>query len=108
MTLVIKNVLTKRQYDPSLQPFLSSLVKTALTILLFISVIGMLGVNVTAFGALLAGEALAIDAALNGWLGNFAGGVMMLVFKPFKVGDMIEAQEQTGVVPELEFLIQQC
>lgn len=68
----------------------------------------MLGVNVTAFGALLAGEALAIDAALNGWLGNFAGGVMMLVFKPFKVGDMIEAQEQTGVVPELEFLIQQC
>ncbi len=100
ITLLIRKVLMKRQYDPSLQTFLSSLVKVSLTILLLITVIGMLGVNVTAFGALLAGAGLAIGAALNGSLGNFAGGVMMLVFKPFKVGDMIEAQGQTGVVQE--------
>ena len=100
LTLVVKKVLTRRQYDPSLQTFLSSLVKVSLTILLFITVVGMLGVNDTAFGALLAGAGLAIGAALNGSLGNFAGGVMMLVFKPFKVGDMIEAQGQIGVVQE--------
>ena len=100
ITLIIKKVLMKKQYDPSLQTFLSSLVKVSLTILLLITVIGMLGVNVTAFGALLAGAGLAIGAALNGSLGNFAGGVMMLVFKPFKIGDMIEAQGQTGVVQE--------
>ena len=60
----------------------------------------MIGVNITAFGALIAGAGLAIGAALNGTLGNFAGGVMLLVFKPFKIGDMIEAQGQTGIVME--------
>jgi small conductance mechanosensitive channel len=92
--------LTKKHYDPSLQTFLSSLVKAVLTVLLVITVFGMMGVNITAFGALIAGAGLAIGAALNGTLGNFAGGVMMLIFKPFKVGDMIEAQGQTGIVKE--------
>jgi small conductance mechanosensitive channel len=96
----LKTVFIKKNYDPSLQTFLSSLVKGVLTVLLVITVFGMIGVNITAFGALIAGAGLAIGIALNGTLGNFAGGVMMLIFKPFKVGDMIEAQGQTGVVLE--------
>ncbi|HTG55624.1 MAG TPA: mechanosensitive ion channel domain-containing protein [Niabella sp.] len=60
----------------------------------------MIGVKITAFAALLAGAGLAVVAALNGSLGNFAGGVMMLLFKPFKAGDMIEAQGQTGILLE--------
>ena len=97
---VLKATFVKRHYEPSLQTFLSSLVKGVLTVLLVITVFGMIGVNITAFGALIAGAGLAIGVALNGTLGNFAGGVMMLIFKPFKVGDMIEAQGQTGVVLE--------
>ncbi|MCH5687419.1 mechanosensitive ion channel [Niabella sp. W65] len=58
----------------------------ALTVLLLLSVFEMIGVKITAFAALLAGAGLAVGAALNGSLGNFAGGVMMLLFKPFKVG----------------------
>ena len=98
--IALKVGFIKRHYDPSLQTFLSSLVKGILTVLLVITVFGMIGINITAFGALIAGAGLAIGVALNGTLGNFAGGVMMLVFKPFKVGDMIEAQGQTGIVLE--------
>lgn len=61
----------------------------------------MLGVNTTSFAALIAGAGIAIGAALNGSLGNFAGGVMMLVFKPFKIGDLIEAQGITGNITEM-------
>ncbi|MEO7121497.1 MAG: mechanosensitive ion channel family protein [Ginsengibacter sp.] len=96
----LKTSFIKKHYDASLQTFLSSLVKGVLTVLLVITVFGMIGVNMTAFGALLAGAGLAIGVALNGTLGNFAGGVMMLIFKPFKVNDMIEAQGQTGIVLE--------
>lgn len=97
---VMKKLLIKKNYEPSLQSFLVSLVKVALTILLLISIAGILGVDTTAFSALIVGAGVAIGSALNGTLGNFAGGVMMLVFKPFKVGDMIEAQGITGVVSE--------
>jgi small conductance mechanosensitive channel len=97
---IMKKVFEKKKYDPSLETFLISLVKVMLTILLLISTAGVLGVDTTAFGALLVGAGVAIGSALNGTLGNFAGGVMMLIFKPFKVGDMIEAQGTTGVVTE--------
>lgn len=95
---ILRKIFEKRYYDPSLETFLISLVKVTLTILLLISAAGVLGVDTTAFGALLVGAGVAIGSALNGTLGNFAGGVMMLVFKPFKVGDMIEAQGTTGTV----------
>ncbi|MFT3980478.1 MAG: mechanosensitive ion channel [Ferruginibacter sp.] len=98
---LMKKAMHSRQYDASLQTFLGSLVRVTLTILLILTIFGMLGVNLTAFGALLAGVGIAIGAALNGSLGNFAGGVMLLTFKPFKVGDLIEAQGQTGVVKEI-------
>jgi small conductance mechanosensitive channel len=94
-------VLNAKQYDSTLQSFLMSLVRIMLLIMLIISVIGMLGVDTTAFAGVLAGAGLAIGAAMNGSLGNLAGGVMMLIFRPFKKGDMIEAQSQTGDVLEL-------
>ena len=101
LTVVMRKAMTGKHYDASLQSFLISLVKVLLTVLLLLTILGMLGVNLTAFGALLAGLGIAIGAALNGSLGNFAGGVMLLTFKPFKIGDLIEAQSQTGVVKEL-------
>lgn len=94
-------LMNARQFDPTLQSFLLSLVRIVLLIMLILSVVGMLGVNTTSFAALLAGAGLAIGAALNGSLGNLAGGVMMLIFKPFKKGDLIEAQGQVGDVQEL-------
>lgn len=98
---VLGTVFEKKQFDPTLQKFLLSFIKVVLSILLILTVVGMLGVNTTSFAALLAGAGLAIGAALNGSLGNLAGGVMMLIFKPFKVGDLIEAQGQVGTVKEL-------
>ena len=101
LTALMRKAMTGKHYDASLQSFLISLVKVLLTVLLLLTILGMLGVNLTAFGALLAGLGIAIGAALNGSLGNFAGGVMLLTFKPFKIGDLLEAQGQTGVVKEL-------
>jgi small conductance mechanosensitive channel len=101
LTAGMKKAMTGRGYDASLQSFLTSLVKVLFTVLLLLTILGVLGVNLTAFGALLAGVGIAIGAALNGSLGNFAGGVMLLTFKPFKVGDLVEAQGQIGEVKEL-------
>lgn len=97
----LKKMFASRKYDASLQTFLLSLIKISLLILLFLAIVGQLGVNTTSFAALLAGAGLAIGAALNGSLGNLAGGVMLLLFKPFKVGDYIEAQGMAGVVKEM-------
>lgn len=96
----IRKILSAKSYDASLQSFLISLVKVALNIVLLISIAGILGVDTTAFGALLVGAGVAIGSALNGTLGNFAGGVMMLIFKPFQVGDLIDAQGVSGTVVE--------
>ncbi len=100
VTSMLRNVFTRRHYDASLQTFLLSAIRVVVLVVLLISIAGILGVDTTAFGALLVGAGVAIGSALNGSLGNFAGGVMMLIFKPFKVGDMIEAQGQTGKVTE--------
>jgi small conductance mechanosensitive channel len=100
-TRLLRRVLMARHFDSSLQTFLLSAFRVSMTVMLFLTIVGMLGVNITGFAALLAGAGIAIGAALNGSLGNFSGGVMMLIFKPFKVGDMIEAQGITGVVQEM-------
>ncbi len=96
-----RKVLNSRNFDSSLQKFLLSLIRVTLSILLFLSIAGVLGVNITGFAAILAGAGLAIGAALNGSLGNLAGGVMVMIFKPFKVQDMIEAQGVIGIVQEI-------
>lgn len=100
ITSVLSKLFTRRHYDPSLQTFLLSTIRVVFLMVLIISIAGILGVDTTAFGALLVGAGVAIGSALNGSLGNFAGGVMMLIFKPFKVGDFIEAQGQSGKVTE--------
>lgn len=96
------NLMNKRKVDESLKPFLISLVSVLLKVLLAISVMGMLGIEMTSFIAILGAAGLAVGMALSGTLQNFAGGVMILIFKPYKVGDFIEAQGYMGVVKEIQ------
>jgi len=98
----IKKVMSKRDYDESLQKFLLNLINWMLKILLVIAILGKLGVETTSFAAILAAAGLAIGMALQGSLGNFAGGVLLMIFKPIKIGDLIEAQGELGVVKEIE------
>lgn len=98
----LSKILDKKNIDLSLKTFLKSMIKIVLKILLIISVLGMVGVQMTSFIAILGAAGLAIGMALSGTLQNFAGGVMILIFKPFKVGDFIEAQGYMGVVHEIQ------
>jgi len=95
-------MLDKKETDPSLKPFLKSLVGILLKTMLVISVLGMLGVQMTSFIAVLGAAGLAVGMALSGTLQNFAGGVIILLFKPYKVGDFIEAQGHTGIVKGIQ------
>ena len=88
-------MLQKRKVDASIQSFLKSIVNITLLVMLFLAVIGKLGIELTSFAALLASVGVAVGMALSGNLSNFAGGVIILVFRPYKVGDNIEAS--TGV-----------
>jgi len=97
-----EKLLNKKGTDESLKPFLKQLVNTLLQVLLLISVLGMLGIEMTSFIAILGAAGLAVGMALTGTLQNFAGGVMILLFKPYKVGDVIEAQGFLGSVFEIQ------
>lgn len=99
---LIKTILEKREIDPSVKSFVRSLVHILLMILLVVSVVGALGVQTTSFAALLASAGVAIGMALSGNLQNFAGGLVILIFKPYKVGDYIETQNQGGTVKEIQ------
>ena len=99
---LVKNILIKRNFDPSVKSFVSSLVNVTLTILLIISIVGALGVQTTSFAALLASAGVAVGMALSGNLSNFAGGLIVLLFKPYKVGDFIDYQGQSGTVREIQ------
>jgi small conductance mechanosensitive channel len=99
---IIKRILSRRDIEMSVKTFVGSLVNVVLTILLIISVVGALGVQTTSFAALLASAGVAIGMALSGNLSNFAGGLIVLLFKPFKVGDYIEAQNTGGTVKEIQ------
>lgn len=98
---ITKRVLIHRQIEQSLSSFLISLIKISLTLLLIFTTIGVLGINTTSFLAIFASAGLAVGMALSGTLQNFAGGVMILFLKPYKVGDFIEAQGYTGTVKEI-------
>lgn len=95
-------MLDKGNTDDSLKPFLKSIVGSLLKVMLVITVLTTLGVEMTSFIAILGAAGLAVGMALSGTLQNFAGGVMILIFKPFKVGDVIEAQGHTGGVKEIQ------
>lgn len=97
-----KKVMSKKDYDASLQKFLLNLVGWILKIVLIVVVLQTVGVGTTSFAAILAAAGLAIGLALQGSLGNFAGGVLLMIFKPIKIGDLIEAQGELGVVKEIE------
>ncbi len=94
--------LKRNGIDVSLQTFLGSLVTGGLRVLLLITVAGMLGIQTTSFVAVVGALGLAVGLALQGSLANFAGGVLLLVFKPFKVGDLIESNGQIGNVLEIQ------
>ncbi|MFT5256153.1 MAG: small conductance mechanosensitive channel [Candidatus Paceibacteria bacterium] len=96
------SLMDKSHYDESLKKFLLNLTSIVLKVLLVLSILGNLGIETTSFAAVLASAGLAIGLALQGSLANFAGGVMLMIFKPFKIGDFIEAQGKIGVVKEIE------
>jgi len=102
LTRATGKMMDKSKMDESLKPFLKGIVGMLLKILLFISVLGMVGIEMTSFIAIMGAAGLAIGMALSGTLQNFAGGVMILVFKPFKVGDLIDAQGYLGIVKEIQ------
>lgn len=99
---MVCSMLERRHVDVGVQSFLKSLVNILLTVLLIITVIGALGVNTTSFAALLASAGVAIGMALSGNLQNFAGGLVVLLFKPYRIGDWIEAQGTSGSVREIQ------
>ncbi|MFI8606196.1 mechanosensitive ion channel family protein [Cellulophaga baltica] len=98
----VRKVLNKGNYDESLQRFLLNLLSWGLKIFLIIMVISKLGVETTSFAAILAAAGLAVGLALQGSLSNFAGGVLIMIFKPYKIGDLVEAQGVLGNVKEIE------
>lgn len=95
-------VMTRSKLDESIQSFLKSLVGILLKVMLGITVLTMLKIEMTGFIAILGAAGLAVGLALSGTLQNFAGGVMILLFKPFKVGDVVDAQGYTGCVKEIQ------
>jgi small conductance mechanosensitive channel len=99
---MLSGVMERRKVDPAIQSFAKSLVNILMMILLVISVVSALGVNTTSFAALLASGGVAVGMALSGNLQNLAGGIVILLFRPFKVGDYIEAQGTGGTVSEIQ------
>ncbi|MEG1635813.1 MAG: mechanosensitive ion channel, partial [Rikenellaceae bacterium] len=98
---IVRNILEKREIDVSLRSFILSFISITLTLLLIITIVTILGIDTTSFVALFASAGLAIGMALSGTLQNFAGGVLILFLKPFKVGDFIETQGQVGTVKDI-------
>lgn len=102
---LIGKTMEKRNVDQSLVPFVKSLIGIGLKAMLLISVAGMVGIETTSFVAVIGAAGLAVGLALQGTLANFAGGVLILIFKPYKVGDLIEAQGHLGVVEEIQIFV---
>ncbi|MDX2024141.1 MAG: mechanosensitive ion channel [Deltaproteobacteria bacterium] len=101
-TNMLGKLLGRRGIDPTVGNFLRSLMSWTLKVVLFISVASMVGIKTTSFVAILGAAGLAVGLALQGSLSNFAGGVLILIFRPYKVGDLIEAQGHLGVVKEIQ------
>lgn len=101
---LIRRTLEHKNVDSTIQSFLKSFVSILLNVLLIITVISALGVNTTSFAALLASFGVAAGMALSGNLQNLAGGLIILLFKPFKVGDFVEAQGSMGTVKEIQII----
>ena len=96
-----RKILDKKGHDPALSNFLITIINWSLVVLLLISVVGMLGIETTSFIAVLGAAGLAIGLALQGSLSNFAGGVLIILLKPFKLGDWIEVNGISGSVKDI-------
>ena len=101
---LVRQMLERKNVDATIQSFLKSFVSILLNVLLIITVVSALGINTTSFAALLASFGVAAGMALSGNLQNLAGGLIILLFKPFKVGDVIEAQGVLGSVKEIQII----
>ncbi len=101
ITKVFSKLLGKKEIEESLKLFLTNLVSVILKVLVIITALSKLGIEMTSFVAILAAAGLAIGMAFSGTLSNFAGGVMILIFKPYKIGDYLEAQGEIGTVKEI-------
>lgn len=99
---MVKKIMLKNEFDPTLSRFLANSLLWALRLLLFITVISRLGIESSSFVAILGAAGLAVGLSLQGSLSNFAGGVLIILFKPFRVGDSIEAQGVAGTVNEIQ------
>ncbi len=99
---ILGKSMEKSGVDADLQPFLKSLLSVLLKVMVVITAAGAVGIEITAFAALIAGAGLAIGAAMSGTLGHFAAGVMVLLFKPYKVGDLVDIQGTVGHVSEIQ------
>jgi len=102
---ISQNLMDKKGIDVTLQRFLGDLISWTLKILVFITAISQVGVETTSFIAIIGAAGLAVGLALQGSLANFAGGALIIIFKPFKVGDLIEAQGEIGVVKEIQIFV---
>jgi small conductance mechanosensitive channel len=100
----VRRVMKRLKYEESLQRFLMNLISWGLRIVLIIVVVSALGVDVTMFAAIFAAAGLAVGLALQGSLSNFAGGVLVMIFKPFRLGDLVETQGVLGVVKDIDIL----
>ena len=102
MLMGADKLLSKTKYDLTLQHFFSNILSWSLKIILVLMVVSTLGIDITAFAAIIAAAGLAVGLALQGSLSNFAGGVLIMVFKPYKIGDLVEAQGIIGEVSEID------
>lgn len=100
--MLITRIMKKREMDPTAVKFLLDILTWVLNIMLFVIVIGQLGVETSSFVAILGAAGLAIGLSLQGSLSNFAGGLLIIIFKPFRAGDYIEAQGEGGTVNEIQ------
>ncbi|MCB0503276.1 MAG: mechanosensitive ion channel [Bacteroidetes bacterium] len=102
VTGILKKKMAKSHIDKDVQPFLASLVSVGIKIMVVLSVASIIGVQTTSFIAVLGAATLAVGMALQGSLGNLASGVMILIFKPYRVGDLVDVQGQLGHVDEIQ------
>jgi small conductance mechanosensitive channel len=102
---LIRKIMIKRNLDPTLTKFLADILLWALRILLFVTFISKLGIETSSFVAILGAMGLAVGLSLQGSLSNFAGGMLIILFKPFKVGDTIEAQGVIATVVEIQIFV---
>ena len=98
-------LMDKTDVNSALKSFIKNMLNVALKLILVVIVLGMVGVQITIFIAMLTAASLAIAMAFNGTMSNFAGGIMILFFKPFKIGDYIDAQGHSGTVKEIQIFV---